>query len=358
MFKCTKFAAVLALVGGLLLSGQAMAKGFTNLSFEGDYNTRHPTVIKVFQPFLDSAAKQFPGKLSFNYFGANEIFPEAQAMKVIADGRVDFACVRPSAFPGQMNLLSVVAIPGMCPNAIVGSLVTQELIDQFPEVRAELPKNSVPFVGWASASYQIHSIPAIKSAADLKGKKIIVWDATTLEFIKALGATPIRLPFTDTYMAMSKGMADGVLCPLAPVRSIKITEMAKHHLMLDLGVNTFVINAHKPLIESMPKDMHDWIMAQGGTKMALDCGLSLDNGAIADKKWMLEQGHEFHVLSSEARTAMLQPLTDKFAKMWRETECKGMDPALVDRVYKFAQERSKFHQQELAAGKYGEQFKN
>ena len=58
MSKCIKFAAVLALVAGLFLSGQAMAKGFTNLSFEGDYNTRHPTVIKVFQPFLDAAAKQ------------------------------------------------------------------------------------------------------------------------------------------------------------------------------------------------------------------------------------------------------------------------------------------------------------
>ena len=357
MFKCTRFAAVLALVAGLFLSSQAMAKGFSGLSFEGDYPTRHPTVIKVFQPFLDAAAKQFPGKLGFNYFASNELFPEAQAMQVIADGRVDFATVRPSLFPGKMNLLGVVAIPGMCPNAIVGSLVTQDLIDKFPEVRAELPKNSVPFVGWASASYQIHSIPAIKSAEDLKGKKVIVWDATTLEFAKALGTTPIRLPFTDTYMALSKGMADAVLCPLAPVRSIKITEMAKHHFMLDLGVNTFVINAHKPLMESMPKDMHDWIMAQGGTKMALDCGLSLENGAIADRQWMVDQGHEFHVPAAETRVAMLQPLTDSFTKLWKENECKGMDPALVDRVLKFAQERSKFHQEQMAAGKYGEQFK-
>jgi len=218
--------ALTLLAGGILLTADTgHTKGFQHLSFMGSYMERHPTPVNVWMKnFFPDAIAKFDGKLSFDYFSANKLYPELEGIEALKDGRVDFGCVRPSLFPGQMNLLSVVAIPGMAPNAIVGSLVTQELIDKFPAVRAELPGNTVPFVGWASAAYQIHTLQPVKSLAELKGKKIIVWDATTLEIVKTLGANPIRLTSTDTYLSLSKGMGDGVLCPLAPVRSYKIND--------------------------------------------------------------------------------------------------------------------------------------
>ena len=242
--------------------------------------------------------------------------------------------MRPSLFPGNMKLLSSVAIPGMCPNAIVGSLVTEELIEQFPEVRAELPENSTPFVAWASAAYQIHTINPVRNMEEQKGKKIIAWDATTLEIVKALGAVPIRMTSPDTYLALSKGMGDGVLCPLAPLRSYKITESTKYHLILNSGVNTFVMNVHTPLWNDMPKDMQDWLKAEGGMKME-------------------EQGHQFFYLSEEERAKALEPL-GAFTEKWKNEECKGLDPALVNKVLTFVQERSKYHTEQMKAGAYGD----
>lgn len=353
--KCAGTALALALGASLALGGAAYAKGFKNLSFNGSYMPRHPTVLQVWEPFFKAAEEKFPGKngLSFHYFASNELYPEAEAMTALTDGRVDFGTVRPSLFPGNMNLLAAVAIPGMCPNAIVGSLVTEELIEQFPEVRAELPKNSTPFVAWASAAYQINTINPVRNMEELKGKKIIVWDATTLEIAKALGATPIRMTSTDTYLALSKGMGDGVLCPLAPLRSFKISEATKHHLILNLSVNTFVMNVHTPLWNDMPKDMQDWLKAEGGMKMALASGKSLEDGAIADTRWMEEQGHVFYYMSEEERARALAPLA-VFTEKWKTEECRGMAPATVDKVLTFVQERSRFHTEQMKAGAYGD----
>jgi TRAP-type transport system periplasmic protein len=343
------------LVGGLLfMADTAQAKGFQHLSFMGSYAERHPTVLNVWlKPFFTDAEAKFGGKLSFDYFSANSLYPELEGMAALTDGRVDFGCVRPSVFPGKMNLLSAVALPGMAPNAIVGSLVTQELIDKFPAVRAELPKNAVPYVGWTSAAYQIHTLKPVKSLADLKGKKIIAWDATTLEIAKALGTSPIRMEAADTYLALSKGMGDGVLCPLAPLRSYKISEATKYHLILNIGVNTFVIMAHKPLWESMPQDMRDWLTAEGGMKMALAIGKSLENGAKTDTKFMQDQGHEFFYLTDKERAEFLAafgPFTDR----WSKEECKDIDAAVVKEVLKFTQERAKFHTEQMRAGVYGD----
>ncbi len=353
--KCAGMFLALAVGASLTLGGVAQAKGFKDLSFMGSYMPKHPTVVNVWNPFFKAAEAKFPGKngLSFHFFAQNELYPESEGITALTDGRVDFGTVRPSLFPGNMKLLSSVAIPGTCPNAIVGSLVTEELIEQFPEVRAELPENSTPFVAWASAAYQIHTINPVRNMEELKGKKIIAWDATTLEIVKALGAVPIRMTSPDTYLALSKGMGDGVLCPLAPLRSYKITESTKYHLILNSGVNTFVMNVHTPLWNDMPKDMQDWLKAEGGMKMALDCGKSLEDGAVADTKWMEEQGHQFFYLSEEERAKALEPL-GTFTEKWKNEECKGLDPALVNKVLTFVQERSKYHTEQMKAGAYGD----
>lgn len=345
---------VLALAIAIALSFSAVqAKGFKDLSFNGSYLPKHPTVTGVFLPFFKAAEEKFPGKdgLSFHYFSTNELYPEAEGIRALGDGRVDFGNVRPAVYPGNMNLLGVVAIPGMAPNATVGSLIAQDLIDEFPEVRAQLPPNSTPFVTWASAPYQFHTIDPVKSVDELKGKKIIVWDADTLEIAKALGANPIRMSSPDTYLALSKGMADGVLCPLAPVRSYKVNEAAKHHLILNLGVNSFVENVHTPLWNEMPKDMQDWLKEQGGKKMALAIGQSLDDGAARDTKWMEDQGNTFYYLTDEERVKALEPLKI-FIDKWKTETCKNEDPAVVEKVLKYAQERSKYHTEQQKAGAY------
>ena len=352
--KFGALALILALGGMLTFSGEAVAaKGFKHLSFMGGYMEKHPTTVNVFKPFIEAAEKQFNGQLSFDYFSTNALYPESESFNAVTDGRVDIGEVRPALFPGKMNLLGVVALPGMCPNAIVGSLVAEEIIQKFPEVRAEFPPNSVHFTSWASAAYQIHSIKPIRNAQELKGKKIIVWDATTLEFVKALGANPIRMSSPDTYLALSKGMADGVLCPLAPLRSYKITESTKHHLILNLGVNTFSLEANKDLWDSLPDDMRAWLTQEGGLKMAEACGKSLEDGAKEDTAWMEAQGHTFHYLTDEERAAILAPLAS-FAETWEKVDCKDMDPKLVEEVLSFARERSKFYTEQVRAGVYGD----
>ncbi len=358
MLKKWKICAAALALGGLLcspLSGGAAENDakFTGLSFMGGYLESHPTTQEVFIPFMKAAEKQFDGKLSFRYFSTNALYSEAEAYSALSDGRADIGMVRPSLFPTKMRLLGVVSLPGMCPNAVVGSFVTEELIRKFPEVRAELPRNTEHFTSWASAPYQLHTLTPIRTREDLKGKRIAVWDSTSLAFVEALGAHGIRMSSPDTFLALSRGMVDGVLCPLAPLRSYKISDETRYHLIIGIGVDPFTAEINKKVWDAMPKDMKTWISSQGGTVMAEACGRSLENSAMAEVKWMKEQGHEFTVLSGEERAAFLDPL-NVFVERWKTEVCKGLDPKLVDEVYKYAVERSKYHTEQMNAGKYGD----
>ena len=102
----------------------------------------------------------------------------------------------------------------------------------------------------------------------------------------------------------------------------------------------------------MPEDMQKWLKAEGGMKYALKSGQALEDGAKVDTKWMEDQGHKFYYVSDADREAALAPLAS-FAEVWKNEECKGMDPKVVEEVYAFALERSKFHTEQFRAGKYG-----
>ena len=355
--KWTACAAAFALGGLLSFFSPAWAadagKEPIRLSFLGGYLEKHPTTTEVFEPFMEAAEKQFGGRLEFRYFTTNSLYPETEAYSAVSDGRADIGQIRPALFPGKMQLLGVVALPGMCPNSLVGSLVAEDLIQKFPEVRAELPRNTVHLTAWASDAYQIHSLMPIRTREDLKGRKIAVWDRLTKKIAEDLGAHPILMSSTDTFISLSHGMVDGVLCPMAPLRSYKLTDEAKHHLILGIGVNTFVEAINKKSWDSLPSDIQKWISSQGGMKMAESIGRSLMHGAIADAEWMKSQGHEFIVLSDAERETFLEPL-EVFADEWKKKVSERLDPSLVNRVYAYARERSAYYAKAFHEGKYGD----
>lgn len=333
------------------------AKNFRNLSFMGGYVDRHPTPLRAWAPFFKEAEKAFQGKLSFNYFSSGTLFPTAEALNAVSDGRCDIGVATPATFPGSMNLVGVINIPGLASNSVVGSLVVQEVVENFPEARAEYPVNTIPFTSWSSAAYQLHGFKEIRTLDDIKGLKIIVWNAAALEAVKALGANPVRINGADSYLALSKGMADGVYCPLAPLRSFKISEACKYHLVFNLGVDAFTMFMHKPLFDSMPSDMQKWLIDNTGMKMALDCGKSLYDGELDDIKWLEQQGHWFHYTTDAERGEFLARLTS-FEEDWiKQCASRGIPAETARAVLGFAKERSAYHLGQMRAGAYGD-YKN
>lgn len=350
------FALTALLVLSFSLPAQA-AKSFRNLSFMGGYVERHPTPVRAWTPFFKAAEEAFPGKLSFNYFSSGTLYPIAEALNAVSDGRCDIGVATPATFPGSLNLAGVIGIPGLAPNSVVGSLVLQDVIEKFPEVRAEYPANTIPFTSWSSASYQLHAFKEIKTLEDISGMKIIVWNASALETVKALGANPIRLNATDSYLALSKGMASGIYCPLAPLRSFKISEACKYHLVFNLGVDAFTMFMHKPVYDSMPPDMQKWLMDNAGMKMALECGKSLYDGELEDVKWMAEQGHWFYKPNDDERGKFLARVSS-FEEDWvKQCEERGIATATARAVLTYAKERSAYHLGQMRQGTYGD-YKN
>ena len=83
----------------------------------------------------------------------------------------------------------------------------------------------VMFLHGAAPGFIFTKNPA-KSIADLKGLRIKA-NAENADIVKNLGASPVTMPVTETYDALSRGVVDGCLFPLEALQGFKIGEVVK-----------------------------------------------------------------------------------------------------------------------------------
>jgi TRAP-type C4-dicarboxylate transport system substrate-binding protein len=284
------------------------------------YMSTHPTVVNAWKPWFKEIEKATKGEIKINYYNPNTLTPLNDHFDSTISGMINIGgndCPRKA---GLFKLSSVMELPGMAPSAECGSLVFWDLYQKYPELQKEYKDVKILWL-WASATYQLHTTQKpVKTTDDLKGLKIICWNKKSVEIIKVLGANPIMIPPTDTYLALERGMADGVLCPLAPIVSFKISEAVKYTTVCDIFLNGFWAAMGHDLWESLTPEYQKLFVETTGKGMAQKSGLTLDQGAIADSKKLSAKGHKFIVLSKEKRAKWLDA-----TKAMREAWVKDME---------------------------------
>jgi TRAP-type C4-dicarboxylate transport system substrate-binding protein len=73
----------------------------------------------------------------------------------------------------------------------------------------------------------LHTKKPVTKLEELKGMKIRS-TGTVAKIAGALGATPVAMPMPETYDALQKGIADGVMCPMEALQGWKLGEVIKN----------------------------------------------------------------------------------------------------------------------------------
>lgn len=107
----------------------------------------------------------------------------------------------------------------------------------------------------------------------LTGLKIRIFNPPQVEFVKALGMSPVSMPPTDMYTSLQRGTLDAVITAWSTFPVYKLHEVTKHHVELPLGGS--------PLIAFMAKKKYDSLPAEA--KAAIDASANEANSRIFGK---------------------------------------------------------------------------
>lgn len=170
--------------------------------------------------------------------------------------------------------------------------------------------------------YNIGTIKPISKLDDLKGMKIRAVGIYG-EYVKALGATPVSIPYDEQYMALKMGTIDGFLASAGILISGKLGEVTKYYILPTTNSIGFVVGVNMKSWNALPADIKDLLektAPQAAVEIAVRYSGLVENSIMKSEK---EYGVKFITLSEadkEKAIKLSMPIWDNLAT--RTPECK------------------------------------
>jgi len=299
--------------------------------------TQHP-LTRLFADWGKDVEKATNGRVSVTVFAASTLSPPMQVYDNTVKGVVDIGTNLLAYSPGRLPLSEVLQQPLGYKNGYQATKAANEYYKKFKP--KEFDDVKVMFLHGAAPGFIFTKNPA-KSIADLKGLRIKA-NAENADIVKNLGASPVTMPVTETYDALSRGVVDGTLFPLEALQGFKIAEVVKtviedypmsYMTSMYCIMNKAKWNAISPDDQKAIEKINEEYIEKFGKKW-----VELDAKAVEFAK---SKGVTFVKVSKEdeALTAQrMKPILDDYVKM---TKAKGLPG---DEALKFVQDYLKSHQ--------------
>lgn len=320
----------------------SMASDVFECNFQSSYAGPHVLNVELFQPAVANIHKKSDGKLNLNFFMSNAIVKASESIPAVINGSLDMAGVvsyfQDTMFPNT----HILEVPYVTRDSVQASALYWKAFNEIPEIKAEWDKVGKVLTIWGSDRSGIFSTKGpIRSPADLKGKRVLIWNGGQVDQIKAWGGIPVQVTAGDTYLGLQRGMGDIFFGPLPTGVAYKLTEVAKDvtvipatNMLLATIVNWDVWNEMKPEFQQLVMD------EMGGEKASIRSGRLLFDATNKDIETMRGIGCAIHILNDAQIQAFRDADRDVINAFWNaDLKRLGIaDPAAaIKRVFDMAE---------------------
>lgn len=206
----TAIACVLA-TAGLLNLGQVQASDIQNRKIKFSYPVAKDNPVGMaIDKFSEIVAKKSDGKLKVTGYPNAQLGNEIQSMSSAQGGIIEMAITSTAGAAGNVKELAVFDLPFLFSSekeadAVVDSALGQELLDKFSDKRLI----GLCYMDWGFRQVTNSKRPIAK-LEDFAGLKIrTLQNRVYIDIFTALGATPLPLPYPETYTALETKAIDG-----------------------------------------------------------------------------------------------------------------------------------------------------
>jgi TRAP-type transport system periplasmic protein len=256
--------------------------------------------------------KRTGGKVKVTYFAGGTLTPPMQTYDSVVKGIADIGFSFASYTRGKFPLTEVIDLPLGYKSAYAGAKMINEYYRKFRP--KEFDETKVLLMH-ASPPQMIFAKKQINSLEDMKGLKVRS-TGTSAQVVQALGGAPVGMPMSEAYDALSRGVAEGIVCPYEPMKGFKLAEVVRHCTQFGAAhsqAGFVVMNKEK------------W------NRLSPDIQKTLD---VLNVEWIERQGKFWDELEAEAKEVFIQSGGKIMALGKQEDErwTKALRPMLDDYV--------------------------
>ena len=313
-----------------LTAGPSHGKA-VEMTYSNVYPATHANLILASE-WCKEIEKRTNGEVKIAMFPGGTLTPSEQCYDGVVKGISDIGMSVVSYVKGRFPLSEVVDLPLGYRSGKQATLLANAYFEKFKP--KEFDDVKMMYLMSHGPGFMNTKKP-VEKLEDLKGMKIR-GTGTTAKVVAALGATPVAMPMPEAYDAISKGVAEGVVCPLEALKGWKLAEVIKSTTE-DYGAAyglLFFVAMNKKKWESLPKDVQEtiekinkeWIVKSGDLWDKID---------KEGKEFTLAKGNRIISLSPEENArwaAAVKPILDEYVKATKEKNLPG------EEALKFCQE--------------------
>ncbi len=257
--------------------------------------------------FKELAEKMTKGRVKVELYPNSTLYKDKEEMEALQLGAVQMLAPSLAKFgPLGVKEFEVFDLPFMFPTKDVLYRVTEGPVgkDLFKKLES---KGILGLSFWDNGFKVMSANKPIHVPADFKGLKMRIQSSKVLDAqMRALGANPQVMAFSEVYQALQTGVVDGTENPPSNVYTQKMHEVQKHLTLSDHGYLGYAVIVNKKFWEGLPADV------RGELETAMKDATKYAN-AIAQQ----ENNKALEAIRASGKTT-IYALTDKEKAEWRK----------------------------------------
>jgi C4-dicarboxylate-binding protein DctP len=211
---------------------------------------------KAAEKFKELAEKALPGKVKIELYPNSTLYKDGEEMEALSLGSVQMLAPSLAKFgPLGAKEFEIFDLPYIFPSKESLAKVTTGAIGKALFKKLE-SKGIVGLAYWDNGFKIFSSNKPLKLPADVKGQKMRIQSSQVLSAqMKALGALPQTMAFSEVYQALQTGVVDGTENPPSNLYTQKMHEVQKHAIVSNHGYLGYAVIVNKKFWDGLPADV-------------------------------------------------------------------------------------------------------
>jgi TRAP-type C4-dicarboxylate transport system substrate-binding protein len=287
------------------------------------YSNTFPAANKISaipDTWCKEVEKRTNGRVKVTHFPGATLTPPVQTYDSVVKGIADVGLSFCSYTRGKFPLTEAVDLPLGIKSGLHGTKMANEYFKKFKP--KEFDEVKVAYLA-TSPPHILFTKKPVNNLEEIKGLKIRS-TGTSAKVVQALGGAPVGMPMGEAYDALSKGVAEGIVCPYEPMKGYNLAETVSYctpYEQVYANVSFVVINKDKwNAISKADQQIIEKINEEWAEKHAK----LWDELNVEAKDVFLQKGGKILMLSKEENarwSARLRPILDEYLK---DMKAKGL----------------------------------
>lgn len=208
------------------------------------------------EKFKELAEKKTAGKVKVQVYPNSQLYKDREEMEALQINAVQMLAPSLSKFgPLGAREFEVFDLPYIFPTLEVLHRTMDGDVGKKLFKKLE-SKNIIGLAYWDNGFKHFSANKPLKKLEDFKGVKMRIQSSKVLEAqMKAIGANPQVMAFSEVYTALQQGVVDGTENPISNFYTQKMHEVQKHLTLTQHGYLGYGVIVNKKFWEGLPTDI-------------------------------------------------------------------------------------------------------